>query len=230
MNSRRPRSEACRKLTLRHVRPRVAPGDERVILKDQTVISLRWSEIRGCFGDKPGQALMMLCPVCARSCRVLWKPPSRSWGCCRCRPVSHPSHRRSGARRGRPKPYTWTLAQLHVRQRKCAELMGLAEWPPNALLWSAEDLLLSPRRPGAPRITLKRAVALARHIDALDALRLCASAPAMNRAMKSIGHREALADCEARHLLGQAVQVITDTNWALRRGSSDARRRRGSGS
>ena len=104
---RRHRAEACDRLALADVRPLVEPGAAAAALPDGTALDLRWGTARGCYGGRPGRVLLLSCPVCSRSARVLWRPPGCGWGCCKCWPLSHASHRRPGAHRGRQKPLRW---------------------------------------------------------------------------------------------------------------------------
>ena len=79
---RRPRAECCHRLALADLRPLVQPGDAALDLPDGTTLALRWGGVRGCFGGRPGRALLLVCPICSRSARVLWRPPGCGWGCC----------------------------------------------------------------------------------------------------------------------------------------------------
>ena len=99
---RRHRAEACDRLALADVRPLVEPGAAAAALPDGTALALRWGTARGCYGGRPGRVLLLSCPVCSRSARVLWRPPGCGWGCCKCWPLSHASHRRPGAHREPP--------------------------------------------------------------------------------------------------------------------------------
>ena len=72
---RRHRAEACDRLALADVRPLVEPGAAAAALPDGTALALRWGAARGCYGGQPGRALLLACPVCSRSARVLWRPP-----------------------------------------------------------------------------------------------------------------------------------------------------------
>lgn len=219
-------AECCRRLELLSVRSMVQLGDTACALKDGTSLQLRWAEVKGCFGGRHGHALLMVCPGCERSVRVLWRPPAGKWGCWRCNPISHRSHRRSGARKGMPKPTTWRSAQLMDQQRRCADLLGLAEWPPQQLIWGWEDLLEAPRRPDAPRVSHHRALALAKRLDALDALRLYNHATGMNRCMKGLGLPAAIAHADADDLREGGDAVLMLTGWAVRRKACDSRRNR----
>ena len=211
---RRHRAEACDRLALADVRPLVEPGAAAAALPDGTALALRWGTARGCYGGRPGRVLLLSCPVCSRSARVLWRPPGCGWGCCKCWPLSHASHRRPGAHRGRPKPLRWRGQQINREQRRCADLLGLEIWPPDLIMWSARDLWLAPRRPDAPRISHHRQQALIHRLDALESLRVLAIIP------------EALllppAGMETR-----ATETVHATGWAVRRGARDPRSSRG---
>lgn len=221
---RRPRAEACDRLALADVRGLVEPGAETAALPDGTALALRWGTGRGCYGGRPGWALLLVCPICSRSARVLWRPPGRGWGCCRCWPLSHASHRRPGAHRGRPKPLRWRRDQLNREQRRCAELLGLESWPPERLLWSARDLWLAPRRPDAPRISYHRQQALIHRLDALETLRVLAIIPNVQAFLKTQGH--ALGPPPAG-MGTRATETVHATDWAVRRGPRDPRSSRG---
>ncbi len=133
----RPKAEHCKRLTLTDIRPRVKPGQETVRLADGTALALRWGVIRGCFGgDQPGRALLLVCPSCERSARVLRRPPAGGWSCWSCQPVSMRSHRRPGARAGQPKPREWCSRRIQREQYQCAQLLGLQCWPHRKLFWS----------------------------------------------------------------------------------------------
>ena len=211
---RRHRAEACDRLALADVRPLVEPGAAAAALPDGTALALRWGTARGCYGGRPGRVLLLSCPVCSRSARVLWRPPGCGWGCCKCWPLSHASHRRPGAHRGRQKPLRWRGQQINREQRRCADLLGLEIWPPDLIMWSARDLWLAPRRPDAPRISHHRQQALIHRLDALESLRVLAIIP------------EALllppAGMETR-----ATETVHTTGWAVRRGARDPRSSRG---
>ena len=225
----RPTVETCKRLALKDVRPLVKPGDETATLLDGTTLALRWAEVRGCYGDRPGRALLLVCPGCSRSSRVLYRPPAGAWGCWSCTPVSPRSHRRPGARPGRPKPPEWQRQKVMQQQLRCVRLLGLKNWPPDQLLWTARDVLAMPRRPDAPRISELRASALAMRLDVLDRLRMAAIAKASDGLMKSLGLPPVLSDDELAQLEPQywtTAQILAATAWAVRRGPRDPRTRR----
>jgi hypothetical protein len=224
--TKRPRSEDCERLTLARVRPLVQPGAEALRLADGTVLALRWGAVRGCYGgDRDGRALLLICPSCGGNARVLHRPPARAWGCWSCTPVSRRSHRRPGARAGCRKPPNWTHEQIAAEQRRCADLLGLASWPPRALLWTSADLLALPRRPGAPRISRMKACALALRLNALDTLRWSLPFPALlsRIAEQQPGYRSPEKTGEFQQLNADAKGWIRATAWAVRRPSRDRR-------
>ena len=226
LKTKRPRSEDCQRLTLAKVRPLVQPGAEALRLADGTVLALRWGVVRGCYGgDREGRALLLVCPSCSRNARVLHRPPRRAWGCWSCTPLSPLSHRRPGARAGQPKPRSWRRQQIVTQQRRCADLLGLAHWPPPALLWTARDLLALPRRPGAPRISRLRAGALALRLDALDTLRWTLPDPRLRRQLGKQGNGQRQNTSEIEQLQAGAAGWLKATAWAVRRPSQDRRRR-----
>jgi hypothetical protein len=225
----RPTVETCKRLALKDVRPLVKPGDETATLLDGTTLALRWAEVRGCYGDRPGRALLLVCPGCSRSSRVLYRPPAGAWGCWSCTPVSPRSHRRPGARPGRPKPPEWQRQKVMQHQLRCVRLLGLKNWPPDQLFWTARDVLAMPRRPDAPRISELRASALAMRLDVLDRLRMAAIAKASDGLMKSLGLPPVLSDDELAKLEPRywtTAQILAATAWAVRRGPGDPRTRR----
>ena len=140
----RPRAERCRRLALVDVRPLVEPPADAVALRDGTELELRWGPAHGCYGGRPGRALLLVCPSCRRSCRVLWSPPAAPWACGLCHRISYRSHRRPGARKGRPKPMRWHREAIHREQYRCVDLLGLAQYPPNRLIWSLRVLTHAP--------------------------------------------------------------------------------------
>jgi hypothetical protein len=90
-------------------------------------------------------------------------------------------------------------------------------------------VLAMPRRPGAPRISELRALALALRLAALERQRIAAIAKASDGLMKSLGRPPVLSDyelaqLEPRHLT--TAQVLVATAWAVRRGPRDPRTRR----
>lgn len=221
----RPRAEHCRRLTVGNLRPLLPAGADRHRLADGTELELLWRPVRGCFGGR-GQALLMTCPDCGRGCRVLWRPPGRGWGCWACRPISHASHRRPGARAGQGKPIGWSLARVEAEQRRAAALLGLAQWPPDRLLWSMADLKAAPRRADAPRLQLARNRALQLRLDALDALRvglIWGMATAQLQALRAEADGEAAT---VDRMVRRANQILQATRWAIRRPAGDRRYRK----
>lgn len=208
----RPRAECCERLALADLRPLVQPGDAALDLPDGTTLALRWSGVRGCFGGQTGRSLLLVCPKCERSCRVLWQPPGERWGCCCCWRISHRSHRRSGSRKGQPKPRSWHCDRLQQEQLRCAELLGLESWPPPTLFWRPFDLLTAPRRSDAPRLRFQRQVALVRRLDALESLRI-----------GSVVASSALPLHWPKQMSAAAAAVMEATAWALRRPAGDSR-------
>ena len=206
----RPRAECCERLALADLRPLVQPGDAALDLPDGTTLALRWSGVRGCFGGRSGRSLLLVCPTCDRSCRVLWRPLGEGWGCCW--RISYRSHRRSGSRKGQPKPRSWHCDQLQHEQRRCAEVLGLESWPPPTLFWRPFDLLTAPRRSDAPRLRFERQVALVRRLDALESLRI-----------GSVVASSALPLHWPKRVSDDAAAVMESTAWALRRPAGDPR-------
>lgn len=213
--NRRPRAEDCARLTAASLRPQLTAGASACPLPGGQLARAVWLPLRGCFGGR-GRALLLRCPCCERLARVLWRPPLQGWGCWRCRPVSHPSHRRPGARAGRRKPASWSLQQIEAAQRDTADRLGLVAWPPERLIWRLADLEAAPRRPDAPRLSLGRELALLARLDALESLRVGTIA----------GQLQALGGVitgDAAALMARALQIIGATRWASRRPAGDSR-------
>lgn len=223
---RRPLAEHCERISVTDLRPLVEPGAERHTLADGTGLVMRWAAVRGCFGGREGRALVMRCPGCQAHARVLWRPPGAGWSCWRCQPISHRSHRRPGARRGRPKPVRWRVAQIAAEQRKIAELLGLASWPPQRLLWDYRSLGLEARRPDAPRLSSEREWALTLRIDALETLRLALLLPQIDASLRELG--QGLPEWpELERGVAGSRRVVRATAWAVRRPAQDSRTARG---
>lgn len=217
---KRHRAEDCDRLALGTVRSLVQPGDEVAALGDGTTLALRWGVARGCYGSQPGRTLLLVCPGCSRSCRVLWQPPGQRWGCWGCWPLTHRSHRRPGARCGRPKPLRWQIDRIQSEQRRCAALLGLQQWPPDRLFWGAVDLWLAPRRAGAPRISHHRQLALIQRLDALETLRILT----FLLDLKALSASQGLPAKDPPTGMGErAAAAVRSTDWAMRRGPRDAR-------
>jgi hypothetical protein len=201
--ARRPRAEDCLRITGAGIRLFVAPGALHHRLND-------------------GTALAMGCPACSQTVRVLRKPPGEGWSCRNCRPVSHRSHRRSGASRGNQKPWSWRIAQVCDEQGRIAEMLGLEQWPPARLLWSLQDLEGDSRLPDAPRLSAERRMALERRLNALEDIRICTFAPLIRRERKALGSLVAVPNAEERYLAA-AERQLAETSWAIRRQARDPR-------
>jgi hypothetical protein len=218
--TKRPRSEECQRLTLATVLPLVQPGAEALTLADGTTLALRWGVVRGCYGgDRDGRALLLICPSCGRRARVLHRPPARAWGCWTCSPVSRRSHRRPGARAGCPKPRNWRLEQIVAEQYRCADLLGLASWPPRALFWTPPAVLTLQRRRGARRIRRLKACALALRLYALDTLRWAMPSPAQLTHFVEKQGLSLQGTGEFQELQDEATGLLRATEWAVRRPS-----------
>lgn len=216
---RRPRAEDCERIRTGDLRPLVAAGARSHCLADGTQLALGWVPVRGCWGGNGGLALALACPQCSASVRQLWRPPGQGWGCWRCHGISHRSHRRSGARRGRRKPASWHLERIREEQRRVADLLGLASWPPQRILWRRSDLEQAPRRSGAPRISRDRRDALLLRLDLLESIRFGECLPLLE---KVTGDKTAQKD-PIRLMAQQARILLSSTDWAVRRPAQDAR-------
>ena len=220
--SSRPLAEECGRLSTGQLRHLVTPASASYLLRSGQRLELRWSRCRGCFGDGEGWALLFACPACDRNCRVLWHPPGRGWGCWRCRPVSHPSHRRNGSKQGRMKPPRWRLDQLDVAQARTAALLGLQEWPPNKLFWTWRDLEAAPVRPDAPRLSPRRRRTLLMRLQCLDVLRLGVVAGGIRTEEQAMAGDLSVWP-EVGNLAKTAAICERFSRWAIRRGPHDAR-------
>ena len=221
---RRHRAEDCERLTIACIRPAVAPGDTFHHLPDGTPLALRWHTVRGCYGGREGQALLIACPCCDRSARVLWRPPAGRWGCLRCCPVLHRSQRRPGADGGQLKPAEWIRQQIIDEQDRVADLLGLARdqcgrWGAYLpLLWKLSDLRTAPRRPDAARLSARRRDALERRLDALQSMYLLAVVGCAPPEVQA-----AIRDPEPLPFIALARWELQDTAWAMRRTARDPR-------
>lgn len=221
------RAHHCHRLSTGELRPLVTAGAAVHRLADGTELGLRWRPVRGCFGSGSGQSLQLLCPVCGAACRVLWRPPTEGWGCWRCHPISHASHRRPGSRRGHPKPPRWQAAQIAAEQRRTAALLGLQHWPPQKVIWRRVDLISAPRLPGAPQLSSHRELALVLRLDALETLRLALLLPEINADLKRLDRDlEDLPEWPGMDSQAQgARRLVAATAWAMRRPAGDPRSR-----
>jgi len=224
---RRPRAEDCERITAAQIRRWVQPESTNWKMADGTLLELRWAVVRGCGNGNNGTGteLTLACPQCEATVRVLRQPPGEGWSCWRCRPVSHPSHRRPGSRGCRQKPPSWRLAQVISEQRRVVELLGLEQWPPRKVLWKFSDLEASPRRQRAPRLSEHRRTALLLRLDGLETLRYGAVLPLLQHELKALGAQPPdLASWE--QLNRHASFVLASTAWAVRRPAKDRRTNR----
>lgn len=221
----RPRAEDCQQLRVGQLRQLVRPGDRQLVLNDGTTLLLHWAPVRGCWGGE-GVALVVACPACGARCRLLRRPPGEGWGCWRCRPISHPSHRRPGTHGGQNKPPSWKLARNADRQQQAAELLGLQQWPPKRVLWSRSDLLREPRRPDAPVLSARRELALIRRLDALESERLGLLLPSIRQELEQYGGELPDWPNWDQHL-AEVRRQLAQTAWAVRRPAGDPRTTRG---
>lgn len=231
MREARPRAEACQRLSVGELRRLAAPGAQSLTLADGQALALQWRPVVGCYGGR-GQALLIGCPVCGAWGRVLWCPPGQGWGCWRCRPVSHRSHRRPGGGRWRifGKGPDWHRQQIADEQDRIAEMLGLQrrallmgrvmDWRPDRLFWTLRDIQNAPRRPDAPRLSARRRDALERRLDALESARLLA---VMGGLPGMIGPNEGTPRLMAIH----SRLELEESRWAMRRPPRDPRTIRG---
>lgn len=218
---RRPRAEDCDRLTAAGLRPLLETDASHYRLADGTTLKLLWVPVRGGFGDG-GMALGVACPGCSARVTVLRRPPGEGWSCWRCRPVSHPSHRRSGNSKGKSKPRTWQLDRILTEQRQIVGLLGFAVWPPARLFWNSRDLEAIPRLSKAPRFSPNRRLALMQRLDALESLRLATLLPAVRREIERLGGDPA-KPLPPFNWVAQAERTLTETSWAMRRQGHDPR-------
>lgn len=229
----RPRAEDCERLGITALRGLLTPGGTACRLPGGEVAAVRWHACRGCYG-RPGRALLVCCPVCSRPGRVLWRPPGRGWGCWRCCPVSHPSHRRPGGHRrhrrpGRSskKPRGWNRQWLEAEQNRIARLLGLPAGTGKRrgwrdclpLLWNLGHLRAAPRAHGTPRLSNRRREALEERLDALESLRIL-------DVLAACPFRDLLSppgDERPRLLAAYCRATLYLTEWAMRRPAHDPR-------
>jgi hypothetical protein len=119
----------------------------------------------------------------------------------------------------------WRLEAIHAEQRRCADLLGLARFPPDRLIWGLRDLLAAPRRPDAPRQHWRRRLALLQRLNALESLRVLCHAPGIAALLEQVGSTADLSPPEG--LREGAEAVVHRTGWAVRRGPRDPRTTRG---
>jgi hypothetical protein len=222
----RPRIEDCDVIDAARLRRVVAPDAETHRIAGVDLVLL-WRRRDGCWGGRPGRELLVRCPRCDAPRRRLHRPPGGPWCCWRCTPLSTPSHRRNGGRRGRGKPAQWTLQQIEAETQRCVELLQLQEWPPRLVLWTIDDLRKAPRRPGA-RLSRKRKEALVQRLDDLHTLQLGYLVPLLNDDLAAMGAGRCLDPMPPRWpvMLHCARVGLECSAWAVRRPSSDPRSRR----
>jgi hypothetical protein len=215
----RPRAEDCLRLTVGDLRLGVARGAATTVLSDGVEIELAWRPTAGSFGGS-GLAMVLVCPTCRRHCRTIHQPPGGAWSCWSCCPLSMPSHRRSGARAGRPKPSTWRTDQLRSEQRRALALLGLERLVDSPSRWSANGLVALSRK---TRIHPRRRLALAERVVAAHALATIATLRSVAGALERMG-----GVAPSMPPTTSAVELIyrealQTTSWATRRPASDAR-------
>lgn len=135
-----------------------------------------------------------------------------------------PSHRRPGGRNH--KPPAWHVDQIRAEQRRVADLLGLAQWPPSRLLWGLEDVLQLPTRPGAPRLSAARREALLLRLESLRDLQIALALPGLCADLERFGVAggDPPPDVQRLAYLGRLGIAITD--WSVRRPARDPRSRR----
>ncbi len=218
-SSQRPRAEACERLTISTLRPLVERNATSTTLEDGTLLQLAWSSVKSCYGGT-GLALLILCPGCSRRCRVLHCPPGRGWGCWKCTPISTPSHRRSGSRRGRPKPETWHIDRHKEEEARVLRLLGLerrvgedrSAW---MLLWASRRV-----NPGMGR---KRRQALVDRALAHRNLAQVTGLLYLRRDLIVLGATLAPVPDLLSAVVAMAEETISRTSWAMRRPARDVR-------
>lgn len=215
----RPRAEDCARLTVGDLRPGVARGAATTVLSDGVEIGLAWRPTAGSFGGS-GLAMVLVCPTCRRHCRTIHQPPGDPWSCWSCCPLSMPSHRRSGARAGRPKPSTWRTDQLRSEQRRALALLGL------------ERLVGSPWNPQPPfiaamsrktRIHPERRLALADRAVAARTLAEIETLRSVAGGLGRLGGDPVAIPAAMGAMERLCSDVLERTGWATRRPASDAR-------
>ena len=201
------------------LRGQVERGDRITTLREGTHLVLAWNPVKGCFAA-PGLALLILSPGCSRRGRVLYRPPGRGWGCWICTPISTPSHRRSGSRRGRPKPDTWHIDRHKEEETRVLRLLVLERREGEDR--SAWMLLWASRRDN-PSIGRERRYAL---VDRALAHRNLAQATGrlfLRRDLISLGATLASVSDLLSAAVAMAEETISRTSWAMRRPGQDVR-------
>jgi hypothetical protein len=210
LRPKRIRTEECEVLRVASLRSCVQPHENEVHLNDGTRLVLCRAQIKGVFAADgtrgTASTLMVHCPSCDRTARMLRKPYGiEHWGCRRCLPLIYPAQRRSGWQKGRfkHKPTTWKLAAICKEQKRITRLLDLQNWPPEKLTWDLSDLV--PRR----HLNPTRMDSLLTRLDALEHLRVRTYATALHRVFGI----ETTCSWDSQHSALQ--RLLLSTRWAM---------------
>jgi hypothetical protein len=210
----RTRAESAERLSAAELRRYLNGESSAIELADGSRLELGWQPVRGCYGGARGGALTLVCPVCGRgNCRVLWRPPGEGWGCCRCWVITHPSHRRSGSRAGKPKPASWSRAKYEAEMEKVAEMLGFQRWRGINVLNYPPGEQPFERGADAPLLRRPRHLALLQRMVALAVL----SFPPL------IPEKDGKRQASEENAIRASREVLVDTAWAMRRPARDPR-------
>ena len=161
--------ETLQEIRAADLRPQLPADATAAALPGGGQALIRWRSIGSSFGAA-GRELLVICPACGASRRLLRRQLAGPWRCAGCLPpLLWPSQARPGGRRS--KPPTYRLAQLHDRAaRLCRRLDLPPPVPPSPVVESRRQLLPPPPRPRhRHRLTHKKRAALLQQIAAIDA-------------------------------------------------------------
>ncbi len=167
---RRLRVELLQEIRAADLRPQL-PADATVAaLPGGGQAEIRWRPIGSSFGAA-GRELLLRCPACGASRRVLRRQRAGPWRCAGCLPpLLWPCQARPGGRRRKPASYR--LSQLHDRTVRTLRRLDLPPViaPPPELVTLCQLLppAPSPRRQ-RHRLTNRKRAALLQRLTALEA-------------------------------------------------------------
>ena len=152
------------------LRPQLRPDATAVALPGGGQALIRWRPIGSSFGAA-GRELLLHCPACGASRRVLRRQRAGPWRCAGCLPpLLWPCQARPGGRRR--KPPTYRLAQLHDRTVRTLRRLDL---PPPLTPLPVVDAMRQLLPPAPPerrhrhRLTNRNRAALLQQLTALEA-------------------------------------------------------------
>lgn len=151
------------------LRPQLLPDATAVALPGGGQALIRWRPIGSSFGAA-GRELLLICPACGASRRVLRRQLAGPWRCAGCLPpLLWPCQARPGGRHR--KPPTYRLAQLHDRAGRTLRRLDLPPpLTPSPVVEAMRQLLPPPPpRRHRHRLTNRKRAALLQQIAALEA-------------------------------------------------------------